>query len=103
MGTKIKKDGTLLGSTGPDDCALGPGAYFTSLPPQTSTEHLIENNWDGAAGGNAHKVESYIRINAHKVPVIDGRDHLHRDVFVVPERSVDLKDAGAKVGNRKWF
>ena len=48
------------------------------------------------------KVQAYVRIEADKVPFMDGRGELDRDVFVVPG-DVNLKEAGAKVGERKRF
>ncbi|KAJ1620371.1 hypothetical protein T492DRAFT_888808 [Pavlovales sp. CCMP2436] len=98
---QIAQSGYIKGSTGPGDCALGPGGYFTSKPPQTSTQNLLINNYDSAA--RQHKrtdAQAYVRIPAHEVHAVDGRSHLGRDVFVVPGSHVDLP-AGTKFGFRQ--
>ena len=64
----IKDSNTLYGSSGPGDCALGEGVYFTSKPPQTGNTNLLKNNYDD--GGSRHlptdRVQSYIRFDASR-------------------------------------
>mmetsp|Transcript_30477 Transcript_30477/g.89788 ORF Transcript_30477/g.89788 Transcript_30477/m.89788 type:complete len:117 (-) Transcript_30477:861-1211(-) len=101
---KIATSGELRPSTDTrSDCALGPGVYFTSKPPQSSNSTLLTNNYDGAASSNAHKVAAYVRIDADKVNYRSGKDELGRDVYVVPGNGVDLTDKGAVGGYRKRY
>ena len=97
---QIESSGKLKKSTGPGDCALGQGVYFTAKPPRSSTNSLLNNNYDGAAGayGSSH-VESYVRVDADKVNYKSGRSDLNRDVFVVPG-NVNLNKAGGTTGHR---
>ena len=100
---KIAESGYLAPSTGPGDCALGTGVYFTSKPPQSSNSTLLSNNYDGAAKYNADKVAAYIRVDADKVNYKSGQDKLGRDVYVVPGSGVNLSGAGAQGGYRKRY
>lgn len=98
---QIASSGYIKGSTSPGDAALGPGGYFTSKPPQTSTKNLLQNNYDG--GAHLHRpsqTNAYVRIPAAKVSVVDGRSTLKRDVFLVPGKRVNLPP-GTKVATRR--
>ena len=96
----IERSGKLKRSSGPGDCALGEGVYFTAKPPRSSSSSLLANNYDGAAPHtSSSRVESYVRVDASKVDYTSGRDRLGRDVFVVPG-DVKLRKAGAYLGDR---
>ena len=94
---KIADSGRVKPSSGPGDCALGSGAYFTAKPPRSSTGGLLQNNYNG--GGDASRVEGYVRVDTDRVNARSGRDELGRDVFVVPG-GVNLSKANAKLGYR---
>jgi hypothetical protein len=100
----IVKSGYLNGSKGPGDCALGEGTYFTSKPPQTTTNHLLTNNYTTDSKHFYPKTQAFIRVDKSKVAAMDGSKRLGgRDVFVVRGDRVDLAKAGAKVGERKRY
>jgi hypothetical protein len=97
---KIERSGRIHASSGPGDCALGEGTYFTAKPPRTSSDQLLSNNYDGASSSyDMSRVESYVRVDADRLPHRSGREDLGRDVFVVPG-SVKLSSAGGVVGHR---
>ena len=96
----IESSGKIKRSTGPGDCALGEGVYFTAKPPRSSTANLLSNNYDGAATSHGRsQVESYVRVDADRVNYRSGRSDLGRDVFVVPG-DVKLSKASAYLGDR---
>eukprot|EP01059_Diplonema_ambulator_P029740 TRINITY_DN49499_c0_g1_i1.p1 TRINITY_DN49499_c0_g1~~TRINITY_DN49499_c0_g1_i1.p1 ORF type:complete len:139 (+),score=34.33 TRINITY_DN49499_c0_g1_i1:45-419(+) len=96
---QIKATGVIKKSTGPGDCALGHGTYFTSKPPSTTNKGLLSNNYDGRSKG-PDKVESFVKVKADKIPgLVDGRQKLGRDVFKAPG-DVKLFDACASTGAR---
>lgn len=98
---QIASSGYIKASTGPSDCALGKGAYFTQKPPNTSTKNLLRNNYDGGASQHrSSDTNAYVRIPANKVKAVDGRSQLNRNVFVVPGKRVVLP-TGTKMGTRR--
>ena len=73
---------------------------MTAKPPRSSTETLLNNNYDGAASSyGSSKVQSYVRVDADRVGAISGRKELGRDVFLVPG-DLALGNVGAKFGQR---
>ena len=83
----ILKDSIIYYSTDlQNDAVLGRGVYFTSLPPDTSTERLLHNNWDlsdSQAEGRIHCLEYCIEVNsAH----LSGAKNCggSRDIWVYP-------------------
>jgi hypothetical protein len=85
---QIASSGYIKASTGPNNTAIGKGGYFTSKPPQTSTQNLLRNNYDGAASQHrSSDTNAYVRIPANKVAAIDGRSQLNRDVYLLAPRS----------------
>jgi len=97
---RIESSGTIKASTGPGDCALGQGVYFTSKVPQCSDKTLLTNNYDGSGSTKANKVEGYVKVDASAVNAISGKGTLGRDVYVVPG-DVRLKSTGSSTGLRK--
>lgn len=98
---QIANSGYIKASTAPSDAALGQGGYFTSKPPQTSTQNLLKNNYDGTAHQRKpSQTQAYVRIPADKVHAYDGRSQLKRDVFLVPGNRVVLPP-GTKIATRQ--
>lgn len=99
---EIAKSGVLKPSLGPGDEAFGAGQYFTSKPPQTKTNDLLKNNWDGLQA-SAKKVEYVVEIPKTSLPKAEERGKpAQRDVWVNPtKQNLDLVKAGAKIYERK--
>ncbi|PVD18971.1 hypothetical protein C0Q70_21530 [Pomacea canaliculata] len=56
---KIQKSGVILQSDesgGGDDAAFGPGAYGTTLTPDSGKKALAKNNYDDAGGLAQEKI-----------------------------------------------
>ena len=102
----IAKTKTIRPSKVPGDCALGKGAYFTSLPPTKTTNEILSNNYGGRPHCSGHqndRVQASVRIQADAVVHSGGQGQreLGRNVFCVPG-GVDLRKAGGgKVEHRK--
>ena len=101
---KIIDSGYIKASTDcSTDCSLGQGVYFTTKPPQSSTETLKQNNYDGAKDYIPDsKTQVYFRIPADQVQAEDGSSRLDRDVLVVPQAKVHLDNVD-KIGYRKRY
>ncbi len=101
---KIIDSGYIKASTDcSTDCSLGQGVYVTTKPPQSSTETLKQNNYDGAKDYIPDsKTQVYFRIPADQVQAEDGSSRLDRDVLVVPQAKVDLDNVD-KIGYRKRY
>jgi hypothetical protein len=97
----IQSSGRLNRSTGPGDCALGEGVYFTAKTPRSSSSTLLSNNYGASSSYDASRVSSYVRVDADRLDYRSGRNELGRNVFVVPG-DVELCKVGAhtRFGNR---
>lgn len=96
---KIQSSGYINPSTGPADCRLGEGAYFTAKQPRSSDAGLLANNYGRSTSSRADDTRAYVRVDTAQVQAINGRAELGRDVWAVPG-GVDLSSANAKYGTR---
>ena len=102
---KIQQSGVLRPSRLRNgDCALGEGVYFTSKPPQCTSDNLMKNNYGGASSARRPKTQAYVRVEKDRVCARNGGKDLGRDVYVVhTTRDLKLGKAGVKMGERKRY
>ncbi len=77
----------MISPSDPDlkDAYYGAGVYFTTVPPESSTNQILRNNWDGVRGKNEF-TEWYIAVKKSDLPKlkkVSARGM--RDVWVTPD------------------
>lgn len=79
--------------------AVGKGTYLTTKPPRCSDGTLLANNYGGIIPSRAAQVQSYVKLNADKIPAKNYTEQMGRNVWKAPG-DVNLKAGQAQIKDR---
>ena len=90
----IDKSGYIKKSTDTQrDAILGQGVYLTSMTPNNSSQSVLKNNYDGAAGKYPDNTQRHIRIATNSLDQSKlKRLPKGRDVWVYGD-NINVKDS----------